>query len=202
MSHKWKGPAVRTCGASTEPVRQNTVSVKMLTSPEATRKPHIAALPLEKTNYSQYKWLIESGASQAFLPKLDPPICRGSINERGLFEPHSAGNEFLVFETRYDLVFWQPRTGHFASLSGYAFALGDLALDASAELDHLYIHKDPLHWLRHGGEGIVVLDWRRLAFHVSGISCLCVSQDLIAAVQAALTLGMPQIVPVVDGEIR
>lgn len=201
MSRKWKGPAVRTCRASTEPVRQNKVSDKMLPSHEAARNPHIAALPLEKTSYEQYRWLIERGASKEFLPKLAPPICHGYVNDRGLFVADHTGSKFLVFETRYDHVFWQPLTGRLASLCGHAFALGDLDLSASAELDILYIFKDPLDWLRNAGNGIVVLDWHRLAFH-TGISCLCVSQDLVAAVQAALALGMPQVVAVIDGEIR
>lgn len=202
MSHKWKGPAVRTCRASTEPVDQNKHSVEMLPSHEATRNPYTAALPLEKTSYLQYEWLIQRGASKEFLPKLDPPICRGYVNDRGFFVPDHAGINFLVFETRYDLVFWQPRIGRVASLSGHAFALGDLALNASVELDLLYIFKDPLDWLRNAGNGIVVLDWRQLPFHVLCVAQLCVSQELVGAVQAALALGMPQVVPVIDGEIR
>lgn len=77
---------------------------------------------------------------------------------------------------------WWFRTRHTALLNA------DAPLEAMYRDQPLILHPDPLAWMRAGGAGAVVLDWRaHLPLHLGGAPGIrCTTRALAARVDAAL----------------
>jgi hypothetical protein len=112
---------------------------------------------------AQIDWLLSNGVT---IPAMIHPqailLARGVKAHDGRFEETPDGLPCLVFEEAEDEVFWQPRTGEFATSEGRAFALGEETIydPCTYAFDcNLNIFASPLDWLRAKRDGCVVLDW-------------------------------------------
>src|SRR5262249_11939474 len=76
--------------------------------------------------------------------------------------------------------------------TGIASFLGWEAIDAAmVNGTHLHLHDDPIEWLRHSGQGAVVLDWAAARYALADLPGIACSSDLLAKrVQRALRRPM------------
>ncbi len=130
-----------------------------------------AEIFLEGLAQGQLDWLLAAGIR---IPALIHPVAltvsRGSIGPAGRFDyDESAAPEWLAFECEEDFVFWRfDRLGEphaFCTAYGRAFALGDGQIDNAGTYAFngwLRVWPDPLAWLKHNRDGIVILDWSRV----------------------------------------
>ncbi|MGR9345029.1 hypothetical protein ACU8NW_10525 [Rhizobium leguminosarum] len=108
-------------------------------------------------------WLRSCGVSMGAIIRPEPiRFAHGFQALDGRFDHDPSGPIWLVFFEPEDVVFWRPRTVELATWHGRAFALGEHVIDAASTyaLDYrLNIYSDPLTWLAHDRDGIVVVNW-------------------------------------------
>jgi len=128
-------------------------------------------------------WLLSQGVSPRAIIKPTPIwAATGTRAEDGRFDEDPEGKQFLAFEEDHDLVFWQPRTDELATAEGRAFALGEKAIDnpGTTAFDRwLNIHANPLDWLRHGRDGVVVLRWEFAFDRLRYVDRIAVAEPLL-----------------------
>lgn len=92
-------------------------------------------------------------------------ISTGHRGRDGRFEEDPfGGRKWLIFDNPQDRVFWNPTINEIATDFGRAFALGEEQIDNAATYaldDWLHIHGSVASWVRAGGRGIFVVDWRK-----------------------------------------
>jgi hypothetical protein len=109
-------------------------------------------------------WLSRQGVADETMQRFRFAVGRRASD--GRFENDPAGDGWIVFPEREDIVFWRPSSGELATWYGRAFAIGEDAIDnpATYAFDcQLNIFATPLEWLRAKRDGVVVIDWS-LAF--------------------------------------
>ncbi|MBX4989386.1 hypothetical protein [Rhizobium lentis] len=110
-------------------------------------------------------WLNGSGVPLRAIIRPEPiRLAHGFNGPDGLFDPDESGPAWFAFAEVGDVIFWRPENDELARWTGRAFALGEQAVDNAGtySLGHcLHVHRSPLHWLKAGRDGVVVIDWRR-----------------------------------------
>lgn len=108
--------------------------------------------------------LKSNGVTTALM--IEPDVVRSTSGEKvdgGYFVVTDDGEDWLAFGTPNDIVYWHPETGNFATEFGKAFAIGEeLTTEACtfAFDQSLRIFADLFDWLRHGRQGIVIVNWK------------------------------------------
>ena len=129
----------------------------------------------------------------------------GICAEDGRFE-EGEGRPFLMFEEEYDFVFWQPRTGELATEMGRSFALGEELIDnpGTTALDQwLNIFADPLQWLQHERNGIVVLNWGDAFERLRDVTRIAVAETILSTYQKHMKpKHMPRLAVLPKSETR
>lgn len=127
-----------------------------------TRAPSTSAAEYLRRCRSAMAWLRGHGFAVEAIADLRFAI--GIKAADGRFDNDPAGEGWIVFPERDDVVFWSPATGQFATWYGRAFAIGEVSIDnpATYAFDcNLNIYKSPIDWLYADRDGIVVIDWAR-----------------------------------------
>lgn len=100
----------------------------------------------------------------------------------GCFEEDLDGEPWLVFPEAADCIFWQPRSGAMARWTNRGFAIGeDVVYNAATyAFDRcLNIFENPIHWLRAGRDGCVIVDWSQAFDRLRDCPCIAVAEGLL-----------------------
>ena len=122
------------------------------------------SLPLEYPTEDEIRWLVAQGVSETAM--LGPPPIRAAkvvFLDKQTFDFDAAGARVLLLTEEHDLIAWKPDGRTLASWRGVAFALGEDAIGNPASYfmgDALWVHRDPLAWLKADREGIVIVQPR------------------------------------------
>jgi hypothetical protein len=134
-------------------------------------------------------WLASKGVSPKAMIQTwsghSSPImsAHGELASDGRFDPDPAGKNWLVFEEEYDRVFWRQKSGGLATFEGRSFALGEEMIDnpATTAFDQwLCIYVDPLQWLQHERDGIVVIKWDFAFDRLRDVTRIAVAEPMLA----------------------
>lgn len=109
-------------------------------------------------------------------------LAHGFKAHDGFFEPDKSGPAWFVFAEPEDAIFWRPEADELARWTGRAFALGEQAVDNAGtySLGHcLHVYRSPLHWLKAGRDGIVVIDWERAFDELRHCPRVAVDENLL-----------------------
>lgn len=135
-------------------------------------------------------WLFDRGIDPMALAKpVGIRFATGVRGDDGIFEDTDEGEDWLVFEEQYDVIYWQPGTEAFATRWNRAFALGEEKIDEAATYSfdcNLNIFTDPVAWLRNKRDGIVVLDWRQAFERLRDCPRLAIAEPLLASYHKAM----------------
>jgi len=108
-----------------------------------------------------------------------------------LYEPHISGIAALIVPAikdgmLIDLVACSLANRNFRTRLGIARAVGedDIVIARQSGV-RLPLFEDPLHWLRGGGRGAVIIDWTQVQFALAGVlGVACQSKDLAVHLEA------------------
>lgn len=107
------------------------------------------------------------------------------------YEPDIAGVAALIVPAiidgiLVDLVACSLANKNFRSRRGAARALGEDVIGIARQSGvRLPLFEDPLHWLRAGGRGAVIIDWTEVQFTLAGVlGVACQSRDLAVHLEA------------------
>ena len=118
---------------------------------------------LQPLTQATIDWLLGKGVQPEAIVQPSPIMtCKGVRAKDGRFDADPEAPNFFAFEEERDLVFWQPKTGDFATSEGHAFCLGEYLIynPAVTAFDGwLHVFADPLTWLQNKRFGIVVIRW-------------------------------------------
>ena len=137
-------------------------------------------------------WLLAKGVSPKAMIKTwsgQSSLVVSAQGERGSdgrFDPDPEGKNWFVFEEENDKVFWHPKSGEIATLEGRSFALGEEMIDnpATTAFDqYLNIWADPLEWLQHERDGIVVINWSFAFDRLRDVTRIAVTQSMLTTYQ-------------------
>lgn len=93
-----------------------------------------------------------------------------------------------------DVVLWSPRSGELVADRGRAFALGGSDLNASSgALQPLRIFAGPLDWLKSGGNGLVVVDWRQAFDRLRDVPQVAVAEAVLFQYRRAMQPTTPKV---------
>ncbi|MBX4991415.1 hypothetical protein ABID08_003264 [Rhizobium binae] len=109
-------------------------------------------------------------------------LAHGYRGSDGLFDPDESGPAWFAFAEVGDVIFWRPED-ELARWTGRAFALGEQAVDNAGtySLGHcLHVYRSPLHWLKAGRDGIVVIDWERAFDELRHCPRVAVDENLLS----------------------
>ncbi len=76
-----------------------------------------------------------------------------------------------------DLLAWLPRTGEIFTRLGNADILGWQHVEPLPPDGPVRVHTTPGTWCRSGGDGVVVIDWRRCRSQLGHLSAVAVDAD-------------------------
>ncbi len=108
-----------------------------------------------------------------------------------LYEPDISGVAALIVPVikdgmLIDLVACSIASRNFRTRRGIARVLGEDDIGIARQSGvRLPLFEDPLHWLRAGGRGAVIIDWTQVQFALAGvIGVACQSRDLAVYLEA------------------
>lgn len=108
-----------------------------------------------------------------------------------LYEPDISGVAALIVPAikdgmLIDLVACSLANRNFRSRHGVARALGEDDITIARQFGvRVPLFDDPLHWLRAGGRGAVIIDWTQVQFTLAGVlGVACQSRDLAIYLEA------------------
>jgi len=152
---------------------------------------------LQAATPQQIDWLLDNGvAEETILPLLPLRCARGRKAVDGRFEPRADGHSFVAFFEAEDVVLWQPRTGDIATWNGRAFALGEAAITDAATYSFdgtLNVFADPLTWLQHKRDGIVIIEWGLTFDRLRHAPRIAVQEELTHQFRRYMRPPMPQV---------
>lgn len=129
------------------------------------------------------RWFVEMGVpGRALVHPTIVKVARGAAAPGGFFDFDPAGDRWLCFEERDDLIFWHPGDGTLCTDAGRAFALGEAAVGNPATFAfdcNLNIFENPMDWLRAGRDGIVILKWRWAFDRLRDVPRIAVDERLL-----------------------
>ena len=156
------------------------------------------SLPLDYPTEDAIRWLFAQGVSDTAV--LGPPPMRAAkvvFLDKQTFDFDVAGERVLTFTEKHDLIAWKPDGRTLASWRGVAFALGEDAIWNPASYfmgDALWVHRDPLDWLKANREGIVIVQPRFTYAYLRNVPRLAFSSAAHARqVQAWLPPPKPRV---------
>jgi hypothetical protein len=94
----------------------------------------------------------------------EPRLAIGRSDTLGYFIDDDNGEDWIVFAADGDLIYWQPKTGTFATSFRRAFAITEERIVNPATYfagDGLRLFNNPVEWLKDARRGVVVLDWTK-----------------------------------------
>ena len=118
---------------------------------------------LDYPDERECRWLVDQGVTPDAIAK--PRAIRVAKVRfwQTTFDFDAVGERSLIFMEDRDWVAWQPRTGALGCWRGVSFAINEDAIDNPATYfagGTLKVHRTPLHWLKAGREGIVIVQHR------------------------------------------
>lgn len=113
-------------------------------------------------------------------------------------EPYPDGTLALILPaienfTLIDLLAVSLETGALRTRYGIADYLGHNALDFRRwQGEPVAVFEDPVSWLRHGGEGVFIVDWRHIVRELAGVAQLvCQTPALALRIKQAFEQAIP-----------
>ena len=145
-------------------------------------------------------WLLRQGVVVEAMDCLRFAVGRRASD--GRFENDPAGDGWIVFPERDDVVFWHPFSGRLASWCGRVFAIGQDAIDNPGTYSFdcaLNVFESPLDWLHAKGDGIVVLDWSRAFDRLRDCPRIAVAEPLLFQYRRSMNpMWMPDVLVLTD----
>ncbi|MDX1070460.1 hypothetical protein GOL32_18080 [Sinorhizobium medicae] len=147
--------------------------------------PNLGGYPRLTQNHLD--WLCAQGVSLSALR--GPPmilLAHGVRAADGCFEHDAYGQQWLAFPEHDDVIYWQPRSGEFATWNNRRFALGEDAIHAAATYSFghcLNILESPLEWLRASRDGIVIVDWDQAFDRLRDVQRIAVVESLLSKLE-------------------
>jgi hypothetical protein len=164
---------------------------------------------LEHITWAAFKWLLDKGvpAPAIVYPELPRASYVSFLPDSNLFvvaEDNDKGAvKALVFLVRgetgepNDLAAWSPKSDRLASWFCNAWALGESCLSEFylAERRQVPTFRSPIEWLRHGRQGLVILDADKARWRVAYSGFEIVAEDVPhgQALRRELTIPPPSI---------
>jgi hypothetical protein len=144
----------------------------------------IVLLPLQQI---QIDWLLKKGVAARDIINPDCVFrAHGKKGNGGFFVPVPNGDLWFAFRGESDTIFYRAKTGEYAWATGRAFGIGEELIDnpASSAFDQaLQIFSNPIEWLSHGRNGVVILKWGHAFDRLREVPRISITEELLATYQ-------------------
>jgi len=171
----------------------------MIISPEISESFYAS----DRLNQAQLNWLRNHGVSTHAMTEPDPIFtARVTFTKTGTFDIVTAEEEghtallILAYGLRgevLDIAAWTPRSGKLATWLGRVCVLGENEILQPCLGAPLQVYREPLAWLKADRHGVVVVNAKRAADVLSGISLQAEDASHAMELRRLLTRPAPQI---------